>query len=210
PELWANDQEYLMENVYLEEDDDEAIRLFNELKAEGVIPEGYVVRIHTPLDPRRRQLATIVAVSLIENGIDAVVIPLDWGQLLDLAYRSELDPVGDFEMMWIGGAGGPDPHDFAFYLFHSANATAGSANNMSWTMIPEVDALLDLAATTLDQTVREDFYVQAQRLIFWNYSAIPGYHYIQTTAINANVEGFLVHPMGKLWITTPYHNVWLE
>ena len=210
PALWANDQEYLKENVYIEEDDEEAERLFGELVAEGILPDGYTVRIHTPLDPRRRQLATIMATSLIENGVNATVIPLDWGPLLDLAYRSESDPVGDFEMMWMGWSGGPDPHDFAFYLFHSVNATIGSADNMSWTMIPAVDDLLDQAATTLDQAVREDLYVQAQRLIFENYSAIPGYHYVQTTAIRANVEGFLVHPLGTLWITTPFHNVWLS
>ncbi len=210
PALWANDQPWLKENVYLEEDDEEAQRLFAELIDEGVLPEGYTIRIHTPLDPRRRQLATIMATNLIENGLDAIVIPLDWGPLLDLAYRSESDPVGDFEMMWMGWSGGPDPHDFAFYLFHSANATIGSADNMSFTKIPEVDELLDKAATTLDQAVREEYYVQAQRLIFGNYSAIPGYHYVQTTAIRANVEGFLVHPLGTLWITTPFHNVWLD
>lgn len=210
PALWANDQEYLRDNVYLHEDDEEAQRLFAELKAEGVIPEGFTIRIHTPLDPRRRQLATIMATSLIENDIDAVVVPLDWGPLLDLAYRSESDPVGDFEMMWMGWSGGPDPHDFAYYMFHSDNATVGSADNMSFTMIPEVDDLLDQAATTLDQAVREDLYVQAQRIVYESYTAIPGYHYVQTTAINANLEGFLVHPLGTLWITTPYHNVWLD
>lgn len=210
PALWANDQDYLKANVYLEEDDDEAMRLFAELKAEGVIPDGYTIRIHTPLDPRRTQLATIMATNLIENGIDATVIPLDWGPLLDLAYRSESDPVGDFEMMWMGWSGGPDPHDFAFYLFHSANATVGSADNMSWTMIPEVDTLLDQAANTLDLAAREDLYVRAQRLIFENYSAIPGYHLVQTTAISSNLQDFKVHPLGTLWMCTPYANVWLQ
>jgi peptide/nickel transport system substrate-binding protein len=210
PALWASDQEYLKANVYLEEDDDEAVRLFDELKAEGVIPDGYTIRIHTPLDPRRTQLATIMATSLIENGIDAVVIPLDWGPLLELAYRSESDPVGDFEMMWMGWSGGPDPHDFAYYLFHSDNATVGSADNMSFLSDPEVDRLLDLAATTLDQTVREGYYVEAQRLIFGNYAAIPGYHYVQTTAVRSNLQDFMVHPLGTLWITTPYANVWLQ
>jgi len=207
PALWANDQEYLKENVYLSEDDEEAQRLFAELRAEGILPEGYTVRIHTPLDPRRRQLATIMATSLIENGVDAEVIPLDWGPLLDLAYRSESDPVGDFEMMWMGWSGGPDPHDFAFYLFHSANATVGSADNMSWTMIPEVDDLLDQAATTLDPEVREGLYVQAQRLIFANYSAVPGYHYVETRGVRARVQGYTISPLGSMWMVTPYHNV---
>jgi peptide/nickel transport system substrate-binding protein len=210
PALWANDQEWLKANVALEEDDEEAERLFAELKAEGVIPPGFTIRVHTPLDPRRRQLATITATNLIENGIDAEVIPLDWGPLLELAYRSESDPIGDFEMMWMGWSGGPDPHDFIYYMFHSDNATVGSADNMSWTMIPEVDQLIFEADTTLDQAVREQKYVAAQRVVYENYTAIPGYHYVQTTAINARVNDFLVHPLGTLWICTPYHNVWVE
>ena len=210
PALWASDQEYLKANIQLEEDDDDAVSLFAELKAEGILPDGYKIRIHTPLDPRRRQLATILATSLIENGLDAIVIPLDWGPLLDLAYRSESDPVGDFEMMWMGWSGGPDPHDFAYYMFHSDNATVGSADNMSFFSDPEVDSLLDQAATTLDQTVREGLYVEAQRLVYAQYAAIPGYHYVQTTAVRSNLQDFKVHPLGTLWITTPYANVWLK
>jgi len=95
-------------------------------------------------------------------------------------------------------------------LFHSDNATVGSADNMSFLSDPEVDRLLDLAATTLDQTVREGYYVEAQRLIFGNYAAIPGYHYVQTTAIRVELEDFMVHPLGTLAITTPYTNVWLK
>jgi len=210
PALWANDQEYLKENAALPEDDEDAQSLFAELRTDGVLPEGYTVRVHTPLDPRRRQLATILATSLIENGVDAEVIPLDWGPLLDLAYRSESDPIGDFEMMWMGWSGGPDPHDFIYYMFHTDNATIGSADNMSFYSNPTVDQLITEADTTLDQAVREAKFVEAQRIVYQDYAAIPGYHYVQTTAIRADLEGFLVHPLGTLWITTPYHNVWLS
>jgi peptide/nickel transport system substrate-binding protein len=210
PALWANDQEYLRDNVLLEEDDDEAQRLFAELKAEGILPENYTVRVHTPLDPRRSQLATITATNLKQNGVDAVVVPLDWGPLLDLAYRSESDPIGDFEMMWMGWSGGPDPHDFIYFLFHSDNATVGSADNMSWTQIPEADQLIFEGNTTLDQAVREQKYVAAQRLIFENYSAIPGYHYVETRGVNTAVQGFTISPLSNHWLCTPYHNVWIQ
>ncbi len=209
PALWANDQEWLKENVYLNEDDEEAQRLFAELRDEGILPEGYTVRIHTPLDPRRRQLATIMATSLIENGVDAEVIPLDWGPLLDLAYRSESDPVGDFEMMWMGWSGGPDPHDFIFYMFHSANATVGSADNMSFYSNPVVDQLIDEADTTLDQAVREQKYVEAQRIVYQDYAAVPGYHYVETRGVRARVQGFQISPLSNHWMCTPYHNVWI-
>jgi len=210
PALWANDMAYLEANIDLEEDDLTAQQLFAQLKAEDVIPAGYTIRVHTPLDPRRTQLATILATNLIENGLDAVVVPLDWGPLLDLGYRSESDPVGDFEMMWMGWSGGPDPHDFIYYMFHSENATVGSADNMSFYMNPVVDQLIYEADTTLDQAVREAKYVEAQRMVYGDYAAIPGYHYVQTTAISSRLKGFQVHPLGTLWITTPYHNAWLN
>jgi peptide/nickel transport system substrate-binding protein len=208
PALWANDQEYLRDNVMLEEDDAQAKAIFDELRAEGILPDK--VRVHTPLDPRRRQLATILATNLIENGVEAEVIPLDWGPLLDLAYRSESDPIGDFEMMWMGWSGGPDPNDFVYYLFHSDNATIGSADNMSWTMIPEVDQLIDEANTTLDQAVREAKFVEAQRMIYENYSAIPGYHYIETRGVNARVHDYQISPLSNMYLCTPYNNVWVD
>jgi len=208
--MWASDREYLKNNVMLEEDDAAAVAMFETLTAEGVLPEGYTVRVHTPLDPRRRQLATILATNLIENGVDAEVIPLDWGPLLELAYRSESDPIGDFEMMWMGWSGGPDPYNFVYFLFHSDNATIGSADNMSWTMIPEADQLIFEANTTLDQTVREEKYVAAQRLIFENYSAIPGYHYIETRGVNTRVQDYQISPTSNMWICTPYVNVWVD
>lgn len=210
PALWANDQEYLRDNVMLEEDDDAAIALFDQLKAEGVIPAGYTIRVHTPLDPRRRQLATILATNMIENGVDAVVVPLDWGPLLDLGYRSESDPVGDFEMMWMGWSGGPDPHDFIYYMFHSDNATVGSADNMSFFSDPAVDALITEADTSLDQAFREAKYVEAQRLVYGQYAAIPGYHYIETRGVNTRVHDYQVSPLSNMWICTPFNNVWVD
>jgi len=42
--LWANDREYLQANA-IEEDDVEAVRLFDELKAEGIIPEDFEIYV---------------------------------------------------------------------------------------------------------------------------------------------------------------------
>ena len=211
PAVWANDRDYLSANLALEEDDERSVELINELKAEGVIPEDYTTNIYCPLDPRRRQIATIIATNLIENGLDCNVVPLDWGPYLDLAYRSDSDPTAAaLDMGIIGWSGGPDPHDFTYFMFHSDNATVGSADNLSWYLNPETDALIDAADTTLDTAERERLYVEAGRKIYEDIAHIPLYHYIETRGINDRVHGFLVSPLSDMHIADPYHNVWVD
>lgn len=211
PRLWAGDVDYLRDNIALQEDDEEAKRLIAEMKAEGVIPEGYVTTIYTPLDPRRRQLATILATNLIENGIDAVVQPLDWGPYLELIDRSDADPLGEgLDQGIIGWSGGPDPHNFIYFMFHSDNAVIGSANNNSFYMNPVVDDLLTRAATTLDQAEREALYIEAQRIALGEYVHIPGYHYIETKGLRDRVQGFILNASGDLHLCNPYSNVWVD
>jgi peptide/nickel transport system substrate-binding protein len=209
--LWANDTEYLRDEVALQEDDAEAKRLFGELKAEGIIPDDYKTRIYCPMDPRRRQLATIMATNLIENGIDAEVVPMDWATYLPFIDRSESDPTAlDLDQGIIGWSGGYDPNDFAYYMFHSDNATVGAANNVAWYSDAEVDQWLFEAATTLDQAEREAKYVAAQRKALESYCHIPGYNYIQTNGVSTRVKGFIVDPLGGYYLCDPYHNVWVE
>jgi len=211
--LWGNDREYL-QSVALEEDDEEAKRLFQELKDEGIIPEGFETTIYCPLDPRRVQLSTIVATNLEENGITAHVQPLDWGPLLDMLYRSEADPLGeDFEIYVMGWSGGPDPDNFIYYLFTTDNAVIGTANNFSWYSNPEVDRLVKEAATVpgCDQPTREALYVEAQRIAFVDDLAdLCGYHYIETQGVNARVHDYKLNALGDIAFCRPYCNVWVD
>ncbi len=213
PALWGNDRDYLESEVAFEEDDTNAKALFNELKDEGIIPEGFKTTIYCPLDPRRTQLATILATNLGENGIDAEVQPLDWGPLLDLCYRSEADPTGeDFEIYIMGWSGGADPHDFIYYLLTSENAVIGTANNFSWYKNPKVDALVNSADTCVgcDQATREAKYVEAQRLVYNDVGHIPGYHYIETRGVATRVHDFQISPLAWVQLCSPSNNVWVE
>ena len=211
--LWANDREYLEANA-IKEDDEEAVRLFNELKAEGIIPADFETTIYCPLDPRRVQLSTILATNLQENGINAQVQPLDWGPLLDLLYRSEADPLGeDFEIYVMGWSGGPDPDNFIYYLFTTANAVVGTANNFSWYSNPEVDRLVKEASTCpgCDQATREALYVEAQRIAFVeDYADMTGYHYIETHAVRVRVHDYKINALGDIEFCSPSNNVWVD
>ena len=210
PALWANDRDYLSTEVALEEDDAESVRLFAELDAEGLLPDS--ITVYCPLDPRRVQLTTILATSVEENcDMNVTVQPLDWGPILDLFYGSDADPIRSQVVIGVmGWSGSNDPHGFTYYHFTTENATLGDANNYSFYMNPVVDDLIFRADTTLDIAERERLYVEAGRIIFADYPVIPGYHYIQTSAVRSNVEGFIVDPFGSIYLTDTYHNVWLS
>jgi peptide/nickel transport system substrate-binding protein len=213
PALWANDTDYLKNTIALEEDDAAAKALFDQLKTEGVIPANFKTTIYCPLDPRRTQLATILATNLEENGIDAEVQPLDWGPLLDLLYRSEDDPLGaGYEIFIMGWSGGADPHNFIYYLLTTENAVVGTANNFSWYSNPEADALIKEADTTpgCDQATREALYVEAQRKIFAEYPHISGYHYIETRGVSTRVQDFQISPLTWIQLCSPSNNVWVK
>ena len=212
PTIWANDREYLKENVALPYEQDTAADLFAELKAEGAFPTDRPVRILTPLDPNRVTLGEIAATALKQNGIEAEVQPLDWGPLLDTIYRSEADPLGEsFDMYIIGQGVGPDPYYYLDFLFNSDQAILGTPNNKSWYSNPAVDTLLDSAAQTFDQSAREELYKQAQRIIFTDVAHIPLYTRQNTQGINARVHDFMTSAISShINLCTPFNNVWVE
>jgi peptide/nickel transport system substrate-binding protein len=207
--LWANDREFL-KTIALSEDDEQAKALFAELRAEGVLPEDYKAIVYCPPDPRRIQISTVLATNLIENGIPAEVQPLEWGPYLDLLYRSEEKPEGEYDMYVIGWAGSPDPQSFLYYLFTSENAVVGTANNFSFYMNERVDTLIKYADTTLDPDIREPMYVAAQRMIFKDIAHIPLYHYIQTYGVRERVKGYTHRATAAIEIVSPFDNLWVE
>ena len=63
---------------------------------------------------------------------------------------------------------------------------------------PQMDALLDEAAGTVDETRRRELYAEVQHIFTEDGgSAIP-FHFPQTAAYHQALKGYEVHPMG-LW-----------
>jgi len=211
---WGNDVDYLRDNIALQEDDAEAQRLFDELKAEGVIPEGFKTTIYCPTDPRRTQLATIVATNLKELGINAEVQPLDFGTLTDIIIREgDDDPEGsDFEMYLYGLGGEPDPNSFLYQMLSCETLATLGANNYSCYCNPVASDLLNKAANVpgCDQDVREALYVEAQRMIYADYPHIPAYHYLSIQGVSTRVGGYELSSTAQMTFCSPHRNVWVE
>jgi len=212
PTMWANDVEYLRDQVALKENDAEAKRIFAELKAEGVIPEDYTVKVYCPLDPRRGQLTTILVTNLKENGLDVEMYPLDWAPYISLIDRSKADPTAKELDMGIIGTGGPvDPNGYVYWMFHSSSAQIGAASNFAFYNNPKVDELIHEADLTPDQAKREALYVEAQRICFEDYVHIPAYRLNLTRGLNKRVHGYSIDPLENSQnLCNPYNNVWVE
>jgi len=206
PSLPASDRDYLSAEVAMAEDDDMAAMLFEELLAEGVLPWDYTLSIVAPINQQIITLSIALASSLEENGVWAEVRPIDDRPLLStVADRPEWR---DFEMIWWDWRAGGDPYEYLYPLFHSDTAIAGGVTNFSGTRLPEVDWLIDEAVRTTDEDVRVQSYIDAQRLVYENVSAIPVYHGTMSLGVREGIEGLVVDSASDLWITTPYHDVW--
>jgi ABC-type oligopeptide transport system substrate-binding subunit len=115
-------------------------------------------------------------------------------------YAEYLDALKQAEMPmystgWI--ADYPDPENFLDLLFRT-----GSQENHSLYSNPEVDRLLDEAATEEETEERWKLYRQAEQIIMEDMPVIPVYHDIDHILVKPYVEGLVLTPMGILDLST--------
>ena len=91
----------------------------------------------------------------------------------------------------------PDPENFVDLLFRG-----GSAENHTRYANPEVDRLLDAAATASEPSERWSLYRQAEQQIIADAPVIPLYHDIEYMLVKPYVQGLTVTPMGILDLAT--------
>ena len=209
PAIWANDRRYLANRIALPENDELARNLFEILREEGVMLADFSPKIYCPPDVHREKLGREVASNLRDHGIDAQVKVLKWDPLLQLLRRSIIDPSGRYGMYILGWSGNLDPSSFLYYLFGSQNARIETGNNLSFYKNTHVDDLLNRAAKTSDRKIREEAYVQAQRIIMEDYVHIPAYHYVETRGVRSRVRGYRIDPISPMSLVDPETNVWL-
>lgn len=135
------------------------------------------------------KFSQVVQENLRTLGIDMRIERLDW-QSLWTRVRS-----GDFEAAFSGFVPGPDP-DSIYGLLHSSQI-GGGQNYAAW-RDPAVDAALDAARRTLDESARTALYrsvenrlIEAQPYAFLFAPVVLG-------AVNARIAGALPSPAGIL------------
>jgi ABC-type transport system substrate-binding protein len=100
-----------------------------------------------------------------------------------------------FSFGWV--ADYPDPENFLSVLFRT-----DAGENLTDYSNPEVDALLDEAAATLDEEQRRALYQEAEQRILDDAPLIPIYHDVQYTLVKPYVRGLHITPMGILDLST--------
>jgi peptide/nickel transport system substrate-binding protein len=102
---------------------------------------------------------TVTAAQVIASQLEPIGINVDV-QNVDFATWLDRQGQGDYDAFMLGWLGNIDPFDY----YHSQHITDGSNNYQNYSN-PEVDQLLQDAATETDQDARKELYDQAAQLI---------------------------------------------
>lgn len=90
-------------------------------------------------------------------------------------------------------------------LYHSRNIT-GTNFNRTMRVDPELDQMLDAAASELDQDVRIQMYMDIQQYIMDEALIIPLWEETVFWGAHASVKGIHFQPLGGIW----FYDTWIE
>jgi peptide/nickel transport system substrate-binding protein len=105
----------------------------------------------------------------------------------------------NYQAALLGWSGRPDPDGNMYSWFH----TGGGFNTMQYSN-PQVDALLEAARASNDQTTRATDYQQAEQLMLQDAPYVFINHGVNIQASTNNVKNFLLLPTGILEFTNVY------
>jgi peptide/nickel transport system substrate-binding protein/oligopeptide transport system substrate-binding protein len=122
----------------------------------------------------------------------------DWGPFLEAVRPPDLVP-----FFWLGWeADFPDPSNFLDVLLHSKNI--GTNNNADYSN-PELDALLDTAARTVEPDARLQLLQTAELHAIGDAPWVFLYHPVSYEIVHPRVRDFELHPLRP----ARFERVWL-
>lgn len=143
-----------------------------------------VLKTHTE-DPNRMQAAEYLQFELQAIGVNVSVETQEWPSF------QESMQTGDFQIALLGWLNLVDPDRAMYNQFHSAGGSNyGNYDN------PEVDELLELGRSTIDQDERADIYAEAAKTVIDEVSYNVVLYQGHIVMHRNELEGFTVHPGG--------------
>ncbi|MDQ3397465.1 MAG: ABC transporter substrate-binding protein, partial [Deinococcota bacterium] len=171
-----------------------------ELLAEAGFENGFSTTLYSPSGRYLQdiQISEAIQSQLAEVGIDAAIETLEWSAYLALTNVASEENTVPFGMLGWGTVTGDA--DYGLYaLFHTSQHVPDGSNR-SFYSNPEVDALLDEARSTTDQSAREGLYAEAMQII-WDEAAWLFLHSeTQITAVRDEVAGVVIHPTERVLV----------
>jgi peptide/nickel transport system substrate-binding protein len=169
-----------------------------QLLQEAGYAEGFATTLWIRSDETTRRLAQSVQQDLADVGVAVRIKPLAWGPFLEAVRGPDLVPF--FYLGW--EADFPDPSNFLDVLLNSKNI--GTNNNTDYSN-PEVDALLDAAAHTVDAATRLQLLQRAELLAITDAPWVFLYHPVSYEIVSQRVRDFELHPLRP----ARFERVWL-
>jgi peptide/nickel transport system substrate-binding protein len=202
PALWPNDRDALRK-MALKEDDAKAKELFRQLIAEGVMPRDYVVQIAPPPDDTRIRLSELLVANLIENGVNAQILRVDWPTYIAMLEQ-------DRQVIYMLGTvpAYPDPDANIRWLF-SSGGQQGRFLNIG-KIVPGLDARLEQAMRSPNRPDREQLYRDIQREMMDRVMHIPLYYLTNSIAMRKWVKDLKPNPSFRWDFVTPWNSVYIE
>ncbi|HEY0477603.1 MAG TPA: ABC transporter substrate-binding protein [Kofleriaceae bacterium] len=192
PDQWG----YHVPQTRYDYDPPTALHLIDEAITAGTFDPVRVYRLYVPTTPRSylpepERVAHYVQAALSQIGVrvDLVLQPI-------MRHTASVER-GEHDLAlsgWIGDTG--DPDNFLYVLFHSDNAVAGSARNISFYRNAEVDRLLVEAQGTDDRQRRSASYARVEDLIAADAPWVPLAHSELVVAARAELDRVILSPLG--------------
>ncbi len=169
-----------------------------ELLAEAGFPDGFEMTIHHPTGryPLDATVAEVVQDQLSEVGIDVTLETREWSSYLD--FTSQPPGQAEYDAFMLGWGTVTLDSDYGLYALLHTRQWNPNGNNRGFYSNAEVDALLDEARVTTDQSARADLYAEAIALIWEDAPWIYLYNQGQVNANRDYVDGLIHHPLENL------------
>jgi peptide/nickel transport system substrate-binding protein/oligopeptide transport system substrate-binding protein len=150
--------------------------------------EGTEINIFISADAEVLDIAEVIQYYLSRAGLRARITQLDWS-----AFKEKIN-TGEADAFWLSWwADYPDPENFFYPLFHSANA--GPAGNRSLYKDEEFDKIIEAAQRTADERLRYALYRKARERLIQNAPWVFMWHRADYTVIQPWVKNFRIYPI---------------
>lgn len=136
-------------------------------------------------------IAEVIQEFLRQVGVLAELDVYEWATTFEIMRGAEL-PYNAFTFTWFTTTADADYTMFS--NFHSEETPPQSWNRWRYAN-DEVDALLEEARASLDESVRADAYAQIQEILAQDVASVPIYNSLETAVLAADVEGYVAHPI---------------
>ena len=143
----------------------------------------------TNIDLRRR-IAEALKEQLAQVGIEIEIRTYEWG-----TFYSDVKS-GNFHLFSLAWVGIEDP-DIYHQIFHSSSVPPNGDNRGRYRNL-EVDRLLELGRTTVEQQERRQIYAQVQRILAEDLPYVPLWWWKNVIVKKPNLRGFVPYPDGEL------------